>query len=210
MSKTALTKEIEKALHYWHPTNYGGFRVDSFRDGIEAIEVPVACGSVKAGIVDFVRVQECFVQEEKYGICKLKEKDAICNEPRPDFCTTFGETSKTCSERVCKHYKTIHNYTIDTLIICVEIKVSVSDFHSNHGHNHVGHCNYYAIPAAMYQKVKDLIPENIGILIFYEGNEKGEGYCGIRKKRECVAQELAEEKQKWLIMSVAKRAAKIS
>lgn len=67
----------------------------------------------------------------------------------------------------------------------------------------------YAIPAAMYQKVKDLIPENIGILIFYEGNEKGEGYCGIRKKRECIPQELTEEKQKWLIMSVAKRAAKI-
>ena len=119
MSKTALTKEIEKALHYWHPTNYGGFRVDSFRDSIEAIEVPVACGSVKAGIVDFVRVQECFVQEEKFGICKLKEKDAIHNEPRPDFCTAFGEASKTCSEQVCKHYKTIHNYTIDTLIICV-------------------------------------------------------------------------------------------
>lgn len=98
MSKTALTKEIEKALHYWHPTNYGGFRVDSFRDSIEAIEVPVACGSVKAGIVDFVRVQECFVQEEKYGICKFKEKGAIHNEPRPDFCTTFGEASKTCSE----------------------------------------------------------------------------------------------------------------
>jgi len=51
LSKTALTREIEKALHYWHPTNYGGFRVDSFRDGIEAIEVPGACGSVKAGIV---------------------------------------------------------------------------------------------------------------------------------------------------------------
>lgn len=210
MSKTALTKEIEKALHYWHPTNYGGFRANSFRDGIEAIEVPVACGSVKAGIVDFVRVQECFVQEEKYGICKLKEKGAIYNELRPDFCTTFGEASKTCSERMCKYYKTIHNYTIDTLIICVEIKVSVSDFHSNHGHNHVGHCNYYAIPAAMYPKVKDLIPKNIGILIFYDGNEKGKGYYGIRKRRECVAQELAEEKQKWLIMSVAKRAAKIS
>lgn len=55
-----------------------------------------------------------------------------------------------------------------------------------------------------------MIPENIGILIFYEGNEKGEGYCGIRKKRECIPQELTEEKQKWLIMSVAKRAAKIS
>lgn len=46
--------------------------------------------------------------------------------------------------------------------------------------------------------------------VIHDGNEKGEGYYGIRKKRECIPQELAEEKQKWLLMSVAKRAAKIS
>ena len=57
MAKTQLTRDIEKALHYWNPTSYGGYRVDSFRQGFDALEVPVECGTVKSGLVDFVRVQ---------------------------------------------------------------------------------------------------------------------------------------------------------
>lgn len=71
MAKTQLTRDIESALHSWHPSSYGGYRVDSFRQGFDAIEVPVECGSVKSGLVDFVRVQECFTSETKYGTCKL-------------------------------------------------------------------------------------------------------------------------------------------
>lgn len=65
MAKTQLTRDIEKALHYWNPTSYGGYRVDSFRQGFDALEVPVECGTVKSGLVDFVRVQECFTSEKK-------------------------------------------------------------------------------------------------------------------------------------------------
>ena len=71
MPKTQLTRDIEKALHYWNPTSYGGYRVDSFRQGFDALEVPVECGSVKSGLVDFVRVQECFTEETKRESCKL-------------------------------------------------------------------------------------------------------------------------------------------
>lgn len=71
MAKTQLTRDIEAALHAWHPSSYGGYRVDSFRQGLDALEVPVECGSVKSGLVDFVRVQECFTSETKYGTCKL-------------------------------------------------------------------------------------------------------------------------------------------
>lgn len=71
MAKTQLTRDIEAALHAWHPSSYGGYRVDSFRQGFDALEVPVECGSVKSGLVDFVRVQECFTSETKYGTCKL-------------------------------------------------------------------------------------------------------------------------------------------
>lgn len=65
MAKTLLTQRIESALKAWHPTNYGGYRVDSFRQDFDALEVPVECGSVKSGLVDFVRVQECFISETK-------------------------------------------------------------------------------------------------------------------------------------------------
>lgn len=111
-----------------------------------------------------------------------------------------------CTERFCRLYKTKHTYTIDTVITCVEIKVSVSDFHSDHGHNFVGHCNYYAMPLALYKKVKDEIPDGIGVLLYYNG----ESTCGIRKKIECKPCQLSEKTQKWLIMSVAKRLTKMS
>lgn len=214
MAKTQLTRDIEAALHAWHPSSYGGYRVDSFRQGFDALEVPVECGSVKSGLVDFVRVQECFTSETKYGTCKLaslietdtgasltaiqqKAKEATCVKDISsiDFCREH------CSERWCHFHKTNHLYTLDAVITCVEIKISVSDFHSAHGHNFVGHCNYYAMPTEVYKKVKGEIPEDIGVLLYYDG----ESTCGIRKAKERKPQILSESTQKWLILSVAKR-----
>lgn len=51
MAKTLLTQKIESALKVWRPANYGGYRVDSFRQGFDALEVPVECGSIKSGLV---------------------------------------------------------------------------------------------------------------------------------------------------------------
>lgn len=51
MAKTLLTQKIESALKVWRPANYGGCRVDSFRQGFDALEVPVECGSIKSGLV---------------------------------------------------------------------------------------------------------------------------------------------------------------
>ena len=211
MAKTQLTHDIEKALHYWNPTGYGGYRVDSFRRGFDALEVPVECGSVKSGLVDFVRVQECFTPKTKFGTCQLaslietdtdasirqkaKAENCVKDVSSPSFCREH------CSEQWCCFHKTNHLYTLDTVIICVEIKISVSDFHSAHGHNFVGHCNYYAMPTELYKKVKGEIPEDIGVLLYYNG----ESTCGIRKAKECKPQILSEKTQKWLIMSVAKR-----
>ena len=109
-------------------------------------------------------------------------------------CESFG--------KYMNHFhKTNHLYTLDAVITCVEIKISVSDFHSAHGHNFVGHCNYYAMPTELYKKVKGEIPEDIGVLLYYDGMST----CGIRKAKECKPQILSESTQKWLILSVAKR-----
>lgn len=168
MAKTLLTQKIESALKVWHPANYGGYRVDSFRQGFDALEVPVECGSIKSGLVDFVRVQECFTSETKCGTCKLsmyrdEDRDLVMPSVRqwtqevscPKDISDWNFRNEPCTERFCRLYKTKHTYTIDTVVTCVEIKVSVSDFHSDHGHNFVGHCNYYAMPLALYKKVKD-------------------------------------------------------
>lgn len=112
-----------------------------------------------------------------------------------------GFLQEHCSERWCHFHKTNHLYTLDAVITCVEIKISVSDFHSAHGHNFVGHCNYYAMPTELYKKVKGEIPEDIGVLLYYDGMST----CGIRKVKECKPHILSEKTQKWLIMSVAKK-----
>jgi len=66
---------------------------------------------------------------------------------------------------------------------CYEIKVSLSDFHSNAKISFVGNFNYYVLTNDLYEKVKDEIPNEVGV---YVG-----GLCQKRAKR----QELKVEKQ---------------
>lgn len=47
----------------------------------------------------------------------------------------------------------------------IEIKVSVSDFNSKHGHNLFFHKNYYATTPEVYNKIKERIPDNVGVYI---------------------------------------------
>ena len=42
---------------------------------------------------------------------------------------------------------------------CFEIKISKSDFRSNHGHNFVGNFNYYVMPKELYYEVEKEIPK---------------------------------------------------
>lgn len=47
---------------------------------------------------------------------------------------------------------------------CYEIKSSVADFESKHGHNFIGDYNYYVMPLDVFEKVKDKIPFSVGVL----------------------------------------------
>lgn len=48
-------------------------------------------------------------------------------------------------------------------LICIELKQSVSDFHSNAELTFIGNRNYYAMPYDIYEKVKDEISKEIGV-----------------------------------------------
>lgn len=87
------------------------------------------------------------------------------------------------------------------LITCIEIKVTKSDFKSEHGHNFVGNMNYYAVPEEIYKDIKPLVPEGIGILVYLH---KGV-YVGLRSRRKPTFRTMTDEEQKWLILSVFKR-----
>lgn len=45
---------------------------------------------------------------------------------------------------------------------CYEIKVSKADFHSKAKKTFIGHYNYYVMPNALYEEVKEEIPKEIG------------------------------------------------
>ena len=49
---------------------------------------------------------------------------------------------------------------------CYEIKISKADFKSKHGHNFVGHFNYYVVPKELYESIKDEVPKEIGVYIW--------------------------------------------
>lgn len=47
---------------------------------------------------------------------------------------------------------------------CYEVKSSVDDFRSKHGHNFIGDMNYYVMPEDVFEVVKHEIPYYIGVL----------------------------------------------
>lgn len=91
--------------------------------------------------------------------------------------STHGEYS--C--RLTKHNGTCHELGIATT--CFEVKITKSDFKSKNGHNFVGNFNYYVIPKELYLDVADLVPEDIGIILYH-----GHGY--LKKKKECNFKEV--------------------
>lgn len=62
--------------------------------------------------------------------------------------------------------------SIDTnnIVKCFELKVTKSDFHSKHGHNFIGHYNYYVMPISLYRLVSDEIPDDIGVIVSYSNH----------------------------------------
>ena len=88
------------------------------------------------------------------------------------------------------------------IIWCYEIKVSVSDFHSKHGHNFYGHYNYYVMTPDLYKEVKDEIPAGVGVLV-------GK-YLDCRKKatRKKLTAEQADMMRLYLVRSLSREVKK--
>ena len=51
---------------------------------------------------------------------------------------------------------------------CFEIKISKADFHSKAHNTFIGNYNYYVMPKALYEEVKDEIPNHVGVWV--DGN----------------------------------------
>ena len=204
MPKTDLTKQIEQAILDWHPSKIGDIKINTSRREHTALEVVAECGTTRSGIVDAVRVSEYFGDYERRHICRPAQwrREGIrqgisCelgfhpSKPLPDF----------CEQTTCRWNGTSEVGTQKILLTCFEIKVTKSDFKSEHGHNFIGNMNYYVVPEEIFKEIYPLVPGEIGILVFYHG----EKYTGLRTKQKAVFREMSDEDQKWLILSVFKR-----
>lgn len=210
MAKTDLTKLIESLLRDYYPTEICGQKINKHRPRHTAFEVPVICGAVNGGLVDCMKVYEYFSDVQLEHFCHLSrpisdlgrewiiamEEDFSC--PRG---YGVGDKPERCDELPCPFCGTRRFGNLDILIVCYEIKISKADFKSKHGHNFVGNANYYVMPKALYEEVKELIPKDIGVILYI----KGKSALILRRKKECIFHPLGPDQQKWFILSVLKR-----
>ena len=68
-------------------------------------------------------------------------------------------------------------------LICIELKQSVSDFHSDAALTFVGNRNYYAMPYDIYEKVKEEIPKDIGVYVLPRENILAKNQYMLQIKR---------------------------
>lgn len=164
--KSKETLEIETALRTWMPTELSGLKLNTLRDSIRCSEVTVHNSNTRGGIVDFMRFEEYYTIEGEKRLCRLNWRAKL------EFCEkglASGERRKYCNQTSCRF-----NYAVDTelnhyLHTAIEIKVTINDFKSKHGHNFVGNLNYYAIPGKLLQDIEALVPEDIGIILYQDG-----------------------------------------
>lgn len=75
-------------------------------------------------------------------------------------------------------------YEITGIWRCYEIKNTVTDFHSSAKLSFWGDYGYYILNAEIYDKVKDEIPDGIGVWLVYKPNEsKGWMECVKKPKK---------------------------
>lgn len=203
--KTELTKKIEQAICYWSPSNIGDIKINSFRNRYTVTEVPVEHSTTKGGIVDAVCISEYFRSKDEERFCfavENRKKGLNYFVDCPYGKCLDSSDYLQCDIRNCKlNGKHVMYGDEQILCTCFEIKITVSDFKSSHGHNFFGNMNYYVVPVEIYQDIKSLVPEDIGILIYYHNS------CSIRTKKKPTYREMTDEQQKWILLSVMKRLA---
>ena len=181
MSKTKTTKNIEQALTTYKPNKLGKLQLNYQRTQYMKFEVPVTHGSVNNGLVDCVWLAEGYTNHIDTFYCNaplyLEYSDSLYYDKKCDLSIEQLKSYNKKDLPECK-YDVKCNYRSKTTIkeevcaiICFEIKVTKSDFHSKHGHNFIGNLNYYVMPYSLYKQVENEIPENIGVITYHSSSD---------------------------------------
>lgn len=165
--ETDLTKRIKALTHHYRPKLNTDKRTIRWADEVWT----------STGIVDSIRFEDYYENEEY--LCRLldaerfSEKDqcATAHMHQPGKCFRDGRTDK--NEQKC-HGCVLrsHNWKVGMIVTCFEVKITYSDFRSANGHNFHGNENYYCVPKPLASKIVHDIPDDIGILAYFEGERQ--------------------------------------
>lgn len=176
---------MKKATHFYNPLITSKMRTVRYADEVWT----------PTGIVDSIRFEDYIVSREVD--CKLINYDKfessvqkwVGNFPNAELgkCKIPGEIfpNKNCAG--C-FFRQSNIPVMGMCTTCFECKISLSDFKSKNGHNFHGNRNYYVIPKDLVKKVEDMVPEDIGILIWIETDK----YSGLRLHKDCEFKEISD------------------
>lgn len=161
--ETELTKKMKYGLRHFKPEMPTKMRTIRFA---EEVWTPT-------GIVDVIRFED-YISSDK-SFCMLIDHSILSQDKQDQiklFSKQLGECknkgmsfpNKNCGGCVWKS----HIYETDMMVTCYECKISVSDFKSSNGHNFHGNKNYYVVPKEIVNQIESLVPDDIGIIVYYE------------------------------------------
>lgn len=181
--ETLLTKQLKYRMLFFKPFN---------NPNMSTIRYATDVTTSKNGIVDVIRFEDWNIKTEKtFKKCKLAFK-YLC----PD-------TSRDCES--CPHYGTFNEYEHNIMVTCFEIRISLSDFKSKNGDNFVGNRNYYVVPLKLYPKIKDNVPNEIGIIsVNTDGIDHQNLDASAKVHKECKIRDISDKDKLILLYNALK------
>ena len=152
--ETALTKHLKEKIHNFTSILKNSARPVRFAD-------EVFTGS---GYVDSIRFEEYLLNENNHIYCGAVEAGVSPNLETCRKCKT-----RNCSGCIWRRVNKDSQYGI--CVTCYEMKISVADFLSEHGHNFVGNYNYYVVPIDIYNSIEDKVPDGVGVIVYYKDSD---------------------------------------
>lgn len=141
--ETELTKRLKRLCHSYHPMISTTKRTICWAE-----EVPMSDG----GIVDVIRFEDEYTFSHTF--CKNR---STCAWPE--------RMKKGC--RGCTCVKRVYG-PVRPLCTCFEVKITMQDFFSGHGHNFHGHLNYFVVPKEIQQEALEAVQKHyptVGLLV---------------------------------------------
>lgn len=177
--ETELTREMKIAIRNYKPVMNSNMRTIRWAEEVD----------VGTGYVDSIRFEDYITNIDEVYRCNKTDEIININNPLCD--------KRTCVGCIYKSSK-LHERKLGILTTCFEMKITKADFKSKNGHNFVGNKNYYVVPKELYPEIKNLVPEDIGVILYY-------GHGSLRTKKECKLKNInSEELARYLFNSLKK------